>query len=55
MSDRFQHLMATASLEETELGIYCREKGIYSFQLTEWKEAFMAQKVLSNNDRILLS
>ncbi len=44
MSDRWEHLMATAPLDETALGVYCREKGIYSFQLTEWKEAFMAKK-----------
>lgn len=44
ISDRFHHLMATASLDEAELGAYCREQGIYSFQLTMWKEAFMTQK-----------
>lgn len=42
--ERLQHLLATASLDETSLGVYCREKGIYSFQLKEWKEAFMTQK-----------
>ena len=25
------------------LGVYCREHGIYSFQLTQWKNAFMTQ------------
>lgn len=44
ISDRFQHLIATASLDEAALGVYCRERGIYSFQLAAWKEAFMAQK-----------
>jgi len=43
MSERFQHLIATASLDEVAIGVYCREQGIYSFQLTEWKEAFMTQ------------
>ncbi|MFU8797961.1 MAG: hypothetical protein ACNA7Y_04640 [Gammaproteobacteria bacterium] len=43
-SEKFQHLMATASLDEAGLGVYCREQGIYSFQLTAWKEAFMTQK-----------
>ena len=43
VSERFEHIMATASLDEAEIGIYCREKGIYSFQLIEWKEAFMKQ------------
>ena len=40
---RFQHLIATASLDETAIGVYCREHGIYSFQLTQWKNAFMTQ------------
>ena len=44
ISDRFQHLIATASLDEAALGVYCRERGIYSFQLAAWKEEFMAQK-----------
>ena len=41
LSSRFEHLVATASLDEAAISIYCREKGIYSFQLTQWKEAFM--------------
>lgn len=41
---RFQHLIATASLDETALGVYCREHGIYSFQLTQWKKEFMTEK-----------
>jgi transposase-like protein len=41
--EKFQHLMAVASLDEVGIGVYCREHGLYSFQLTEWKEAFMAQ------------
>jgi transposase len=42
--ERFEHLIATATLDEAGVGAYCREKGIYSFQLTEWKEIFMNQK-----------
>lgn len=44
ISDKFQHLIASASLDEVALGVYCREQGIYSFQLTEWKEEFMTSK-----------
>ncbi|MEY4111371.1 MAG: hypothetical protein RLZZ46_1727, partial [Bacteroidota bacterium] len=44
ISDKFQHLIATASLDEVALGVYCREQGIYSFQLTEWKKEFMTPK-----------
>jgi|AntRauTorcE11897_2_1112592.scaffolds.fasta_scaffold42043_1 transposase-like protein len=41
--DKFNHIIATSSLDETALGVYCREKGIYSFQLTEWKKEFMSK------------
>ena len=41
ISERFQHLMATASLDETATGIYCRENGLYAIQLTQWKNAFI--------------
>ena len=44
ISERFQHLMATASLDETAIGIYCRENGLYAVQLTQWKEAFMTKE-----------
>ena len=44
LSERFQHLVATASLDETAIGIYCRENGLYGVQLTQWKEAFMTQQ-----------
>lgn len=44
ISERFQHLMATASLDETATGIYCRENGLYAVQLTQWKNAFMTKE-----------
>lgn len=40
---RFQHLLATAPLDENALGVYCRAHGLYSFQLTEWKDEFMSK------------
>lgn len=36
--------MATGSLNDVEIGVYCREQGIYSFELKQWKESFMTQK-----------
>jgi hypothetical protein len=30
ISDRFQHLMATAALDETAIGVYCRAHGLYA-------------------------
>ncbi len=43
-SSQLNHLLATANLDETALGIYCRQHGIYSHQLTEWKESFMSDR-----------
>lgn len=40
---RFNHLMATSSLGDVEIGVYCRENGIFNFQLKQWKEEFMTQ------------
>jgi len=42
-SEQFQHLLMTATLDETTLGAYCREHGLYSFQLQQWKNEFMSQ------------
>ena len=39
----FQHLLAVAALDEAGVGAYCREHGIYSFQLEELKKSFMSQ------------
>lgn len=43
-AERFQHLMATSTLDETGLGSYCRQHGIYSFQLKQWKKEFMSKE-----------
>ena len=51
--ERFQHLMATASLDETAVGIYCRENGLYAVQLTQWKDAFMTKEpVIKKQDNL---
>jgi transposase-like protein len=41
-SEQFKHLLATSGLDDTELGVYCRERGLYSFQLQQWKNEFMS-------------
>jgi transposase-like protein len=41
-SEQLKHLLATAALDETALGAYCREHGIYSFQMQQWKNEFMS-------------
>lgn len=56
LSERFKHLMITASLDETAVGIYCREHGLYGVQLTQWKEAFMTQQpAIKKQDNLALS
>lgn len=41
-SEQFEHLLATSGLDDAELGVYCRERGLYSFQLQQWKNEFMS-------------
>jgi len=42
-SEQLQHLLATSKLDEIALGAYCREHGLYSFQMQQWKNEFMSQ------------
>ena len=37
--DKLSAVIETASLNETELGEYCRQRGIYPEQLTIWRKA----------------
>jgi len=49
-----QHLLATASLDDEAIGAYCREQGIHSFQLTQWKTELMqnnCNKKIKDNSR----
>lgn len=41
-AERFRHLMATSRLDDTGVGVYCREQGLYSFQLQQWETEFMS-------------
>lgn len=36
-ADKFRIVLETATLPEKELGEYCRRKGIYVAEITEWK------------------
>lgn len=50
-SDRLKHLLAASNLDDVALGIYCRERGLYSFQLQQWKNEFMSDdKNLKNQE-----
>ena len=37
--DKFTVVLETASLNEAELGEYCRKKGLYPEQIKQWKQA----------------
>lgn len=49
LEERFNILVETAGLSAEECGIYCRQKGIYQYQLTEWHEIFMKTAIDSKN------
>ena len=38
-SDKFAIVLETASLNEAEVGEYCRKKGLYAEQIQQWKQA----------------
>ncbi len=40
-ADKFQHILSAHGLDEVSLGAYCRQHGLYSHQLTEWKKQLM--------------
>lgn len=40
--DKFAVVLETAAMNEVELAEYCRKKGLYSDQITEWREACVA-------------
>ena len=39
--EKFAIVLETASLNELELGEYCRRKGLYPEQIANWKKAFV--------------
>ena len=39
--EKFAILLETASFNELDLGEYCRRKGLYPDQITNWKNAFV--------------
>jgi transposase-like protein len=40
-SAKLGHIIATASLDDTAIGVYCRERGLYAHQIEKWKTDFM--------------
>jgi len=54
LKQHMRHLIATAGMNEVEIGMYCRENGLYSYKLTEWKENIMQEKNREKNPDIQL-
>lgn len=49
---RLAVIVETATLSEAEIAEYCRKKGLYPAQITQWKQAFL--QVSSSNDKTIL-
>lgn len=41
-AEQFEHILSTHNLDEVSLGEYCRKHGLYSHQLTAWREELMS-------------
>ncbi len=53
LEERFNILLETSSLTEEACGIYCRQKGIYQYQLNEWREIFMKTKMDTKHEELV--
>ena len=42
---QLNHMIATHHLDELSLGEYCRQHGLYSHQLNQWREEFMKDPI----------
>ncbi|ACT07404.1 transposase IS3/IS911 family protein [Dickeya chrysanthemi Ech1591] len=49
---RFAVIVETATLSETEIAEYCRKKGLYPAQITQWRQAFL--QIPSTDDKAAL-
>jgi len=54
-SAQLNHIIATASLDDISLGKYCRQQGLYSYQLKEWRAEMIkttddAKKTVKKSD-----
>jgi transposase len=52
--EKLQHILATASLDEQALGVYCREWGLYAVQLNEWKNEMAKDNNEQKNETLLI-
>lgn len=49
-TERLNHLLSAAQLDQHAVGVYCREQGIYSHQLAKWRDDFMTDKNDTKNE-----
>jgi len=54
-SAQLEHIIATASLDDKVLGVYCRERGLYAHQIEKWKADLMKQDNSSQGNQVLLT
>ena len=52
MAKQLEHVIATANLDETSTGAYCRKHGLYSHQINEWKNNFMTDHSKSHDTKL---
>ena len=52
--DKLLHIKNTYRMSETEKGAYCRENGLYSFQLDEWEAEFTKDNISIKNNPCVL-
>jgi len=50
--EKFLIVLETASLSESEIGEYCRKKGIYKEQLVQWREACVQANTPKNSPSV---
>lgn len=49
LEQKFKHIVGAEGLDDVQLGKYCRQNGLYSHQLNEWKTELMTPKDTGDN------
>lgn len=48
---RFQTLMKTHDLDETQVSAYCRQNGLFTHQLAQWRQTFIQPESSVSTDK----
>src|SRR6185312_9706168 len=51
-AEKFNAVVESLSLKAEEMNHYCRQKGIYSSQLAQWKLDFMSDEVTPSSKQV---